>query len=83
MPTESPFVFLYIPHLHSSFRVVHETLLTEEFKNDTEKIHNFKVKSKLFHDCQAVSQSAGLVFGLKTKPQKGADPLKQFHVACI
>jgi len=47
------------------------------------KIHHFKVKSMLFHDCQAVSQSAGLVFGLKTKPQKGADPPKQFHVACI
>jgi hypothetical protein len=79
MLTESPFVFFYIPHLHSSFLVVCETLLTEEFKNGTEKIHKFKVKSKLFHDCQAVSQSAGL----KTKPQKGADPLKQFHVPCV
>jgi len=76
-------IFLYISHLHSSFLVVRETLLTEEFKNDTEKIHHFKVKSKLFHDCQAVSQCAGLVFGLKTKPQKSAYPLKQFHVACI
>ena len=26
-------------------------------QEDTEKIHHFKVKSKLFHDCQAVSQS--------------------------
>jgi hypothetical protein len=83
MLTESPFVFFYICHLHSSFLVVRETLLTEEFKNDTEKINHFKVKSKLFHGCQAVIQSAGLVFGLKTKPQKSADPLKQFHVAYI
>jgi hypothetical protein len=58
-----------------------ETLLIGEFKNNTEKIHHFKVKSTLFHDCQAVSHSAGPVFGLKTKPQKGADPLKQFHAA--
>ena len=44
-----------------------ETLLTEEFKNDTEKINHFKVKSKIFHECQAVSQSAGLVFWAQNK----------------
>jgi hypothetical protein len=49
----------------------------------TLKNSSFEGEVQLFHNCQAVSQSAGLVFGLKTKPQKSADPLKQFHVACI
>jgi len=42
MLTESPFVFLCIPHLHSSFLVVLKTLLSEAFKNDTEKNSSFQ-----------------------------------------